>query len=202
VKGIELADSITIDPHKWLAMPFAAGVILTSHPEMLEQTFAVHTPYMPKVANASQIDNFQLSTQWSRRMNSLKLYLTLRVHGRASYEQLIDSQMSLAKSVAARITASQHFELASPLMLPIFNLRLKSPDRIGENDLERLHGEIVHEVTRDGKRWISLTKVDGRSVIRFMIISYLTTEQHCDELLEALNRAAAHCFPQSAAARG
>ena len=48
VRGIELADSVTIDPHKWLAMPFAAGVVLTSHPEALQQAFATSTPYMPK----------------------------------------------------------------------------------------------------------------------------------------------------------
>lgn len=202
LRGMELADSVTIDPHKWLAMPFAAGVILTSHPEMLEQAFAVPTPYMPKVADAASIDNFQISTQWSRRMNSLKFYLTLRVHGRGAYEELIDGQMALAEQVAQGISASQHFELASPQTLPIFNLRLKTQDRIGESELAQLHGEIVNEITRDGKRWISLTTVDGRSVIRFMIISYLTTEQHCQELLTALEAAAEQCFPRSTAARG
>jgi aromatic-L-amino-acid decarboxylase len=202
VRGIELADSVTIDPHKWLSMPFAAGVILTPHPEMLEQTFSVITPYMPKTANASQVDNFKLSTQWSRRMNSLKLYLTLRVHGRQAYEQLIDEQLALAARTAERIQQSEYLELASPQALPILNLRLKTRDRIGENELERLHAEIVQEVTRDGKRWISMTKVDGRSVIRFMIISYLTTEEHVSELLNALDRAAAHCFAHSTTARG
>ena len=73
VRGIELADSITIDPHKWLAMPFAAGVVLTSHPDALQQAFATSTPYMPKKSgSAPLLDNFQVSTQWSRRMNSLK----------------------------------------------------------------------------------------------------------------------------------
>jgi len=55
--GIEQADSITIDPHKWLAVPLAAGVILTRHPEMLERAFAVAAPYMPKAAEAKGIDN-------------------------------------------------------------------------------------------------------------------------------------------------
>src|SRR4029079_16518960 len=92
VRGIERADSVTIDPHKWLAMPFAAGVILTSRPELLETALAVRPPYRPKVGTtraAAQairgthlIDNFKVSTQWSRRMNSLKFWLTLRVHGR------------------------------------------------------------------------------------------------------------------------
>src|SRR4051812_32364900 len=64
VKGIELADSIAIDPHKWLAMPFSAGVILTNKIHLLEQAFGVETPYMPK-AGAARPDNFKVSTQWS-----------------------------------------------------------------------------------------------------------------------------------------
>ena len=88
-----MADSVTIDPHKWLAMPFAAGVVLTSHPQALQQAFATSTPYMPKKSGAApMLDNFQVSTQWSRRMNSLKLWLTLQVHGRQAYEELIDRQ--------------------------------------------------------------------------------------------------------------
>ena len=98
VRGIELADSLTIDPHKWLAMPFAAGVILTSHPAILERAFSVAAPYMPKAAGAHLPDNSRISTQWTRRMNSLKLWLTLRVHGRKAYEELIDRQLQLAKS--------------------------------------------------------------------------------------------------------
>ncbi|HEY0565630.1 MAG TPA: pyridoxal-dependent decarboxylase [Terriglobales bacterium] len=201
VRGIELADSITIDPHKWLAMPFAAGVVLTSHPEMLEQTFAITTPYMPKVSGATQIDNFKLSTQWSRRMNSLKVYLTLRVHGRQAYEQLIDEQMKLKDAVSVRLKNSKYFELANDPALPIFNLRIKTTDHIGESDYERLHNDIVHDVTRDGQRWISLTKVDGRSVIRFMIISYLTTAEHLNALVDAIEKAALHALPQATSAR-
>src|SRR5947209_2903794 len=71
LQGIEWADSITIDPHKWLAMPYAAGVILTSHPQALEQAFSVAAPYMPKASGAKLPDNSRISTQWTRRMNSL-----------------------------------------------------------------------------------------------------------------------------------
>src|SRR2546426_1211259 len=102
VRGIERADSLTIDPHNWLAMPFAAGVILTCHPETLEHAFAVAAPYMPKAAGAKLPDNSRISTQWTRRMNSLKLWLTLRVHGRKAYEELIDSQLRLARIYSAR----------------------------------------------------------------------------------------------------
>jgi len=90
IRGIEQADSITIDPHKWLAVPFAAGVILTSHPEILERAFAVYAPYMPKAVDAVLPDNSKISAQWTRRMNAMKLWLTLKVHGRKAYEEHID----------------------------------------------------------------------------------------------------------------
>lgn len=187
VRGIERADSVTIDPHKWLAMPFAAGVIITSHPELLETTFGTHTPYMPKVAGPALVDNFKLSTQWSRRMNSLKVYLTLRVHGRKAYEELIDRQLALTAEFAGQVRGSKHFELAAPQVLPILNLRLKDAS---EADAERLHARVVDEVTKTGERWISLTRVGGKSVIRMMVISYLTEPEHLRKLLEAMEAAA------------
>jgi len=190
VRGIELADSITLDPHKWLAMPFAAGVVVTSHPETLRQAFRVSTPYMPKTTKSSPLlDNFQVSAQWSRRMNSLKLWLTLRVHGRQAYEELIDQQLKLAASFASWARASEQFELAAPQVLPIVTLRVKLPGA-DEAQIREANEAIVQEVTNDGRRWISNTVVHGRSVIRMMIISYLTSHRHVEELSIALTEAA------------
>jgi aromatic-L-amino-acid/L-tryptophan decarboxylase len=203
VRGIELADSITVDPHKWLAMPFAAGVVLTSHPRMLEQAFATSTPYMPKkTGTAPPLDNFQVSTQWSRRMNSLKLWLTLRVHGRQAYEELIDRQLKLAAFFAEWVRGSELFEMAAPQVLPIVNFRLKLPGA-AEQERRALHEAIVHEVTRDGRRWISTTLVNGRSVMRMMVISYLTAHRHLEDLMIAVTEAAKkHAFKNAAAEEG
>jgi aromatic-L-amino-acid/L-tryptophan decarboxylase len=189
VNGIEQADSITIDPHKWLAVPLAAGVILTRHPEMLERAFAVSAPYMPKAAEAKGIDNSRISTQWTRRMNSLKLWLTLRVHGRRAYEEHIERQMKLAQGFVAWVDSSKHFELAAPQVLPIVAVRLKNPD-LSPDQRATAHAEIVQQVTRDGRRWISETRVKGQNLIRMMVISYLTEERHLRDLEEALSRAA------------
>jgi glutamate/tyrosine decarboxylase-like PLP-dependent enzyme len=190
VRGIELADSVTMDPHKWLAMPFAAGVVLTSHPEALQQAFATSTPYMPKkTGSAPLLDNFQVSTQWSRRMNSLKLWLTLQVHGRQAYEDLIDRQLKLAGFFANWVRSSDWFELAAPQVLPIVNFRLKMPGASAE-DYRAAHEAIVHEVTRTGRRWISTTLVNGQSVIRMMVISYLTGHRHLEDLMAAVTEAA------------
>jgi aromatic-L-amino-acid decarboxylase len=204
VRGIERADSITLDPHKWLAMPFAAGVILTQRPEALSQAFEVATPYMPRVANARLIDNFKISTQWSRRMNSLKLWLTLRVHGRAAYEEHIDRQLRLARGFADWARSSEHYELVAEPDLTIINLRVKNAGH--EAAAAAANAAVVEAVTRDGTRWISETKIAGyagspgcadfacpgapRSVIRMMVISYLTDESHLRGLQEALVSAA------------
>jgi glutamate/tyrosine decarboxylase-like PLP-dependent enzyme len=191
VRGIELADSITIDPHKWLAMPFAAGVVLTRHPQMLRQAFAVSTPYMPKVSGSKLptelADNFKVSAQWSRRMNSLKLWLTMRVHGRQAYEELIDRQLRLAASFADWIKASPHYELLVEPQLTIVNFRVKLD--VGEEAIAQANAAVVEEVTRNGQRWISITYVNGLSVIRMMVISYLTGEQQLSALQQALTAA-------------
>jgi glutamate/tyrosine decarboxylase-like PLP-dependent enzyme len=87
------------------------------------------------------------------------------------------------------LRASEHFELAAPQTLPIVAFRLKgaklSPQRLSET-----HASIVEEVTRDGRRWISETNMNGHSVLRMMIISYLTEERHLAELGKALTAAA------------
>jgi aromatic-L-amino-acid/L-tryptophan decarboxylase len=188
VRGIELADSITVDPHKWLAVPFAAGVILTRHPKMLEQAFSVAAPYMPKAEGARLPDNSRISTQWTRRMNSLKLWLTLRVHGRKAYEEHIDRQLHLARTFAAWIEQSAEFELATPTMLTIVNFRVKSQGRNAQ-ELAAIQADIVDQVTRDGQLWISDTVVNGGSVLRVMVISYLTEQRHLRSLERALEAA-------------
>jgi aromatic-L-amino-acid/L-tryptophan decarboxylase len=197
VNGIEQADSITIDPHKWLAVPLAAGVILTRHPEMLERAFAVSAPYMPKAAEAKGIDNSRISTQWTRRMNSLKLWLTLRVHGRRAYEEHIARQMKLTQGFVAWLNSSSPFELAAPQALPIVVFRLKDRD-LSPEQRATAHAAIVQQVTCDGQRWISETRVNGQSVIRMMVISYLTEERHLRDLEEALSRVANTVAPPQA----
>ena len=185
VRGIELSDSITIDPHKWLAMPFAAGIVLTREPSSLQNTFGVSTPYMPRIAGATMIDNFKVSAQWSRRMNSLKLWLTLKIHGRRSYEDLIHRQLHLSRVFADWIRRSDQFELALDPQLTIVNFRLKDSS-LSESELATAHARLVEEITRDGHRWISGTVAAGRSVLRMMVISYLTEERHLHALEDAL----------------
>ncbi len=190
MNGVELGDSMTIDPHKWMAMPFAAGVMLTRHPELLEPAFGLDTSYLPRAANPLP-DNFRISTQWSRRMNSLKLWLTLRVHGRVEYEAMIGRQLQLAAYLESKILETKLFD-SMPRRLTILNFRAKAAAelKLPEEEIARLHHDIVQEFTRDGQQWISTTRVDGRSVLRMMVISYLSDERHADRVAQGLEAAA------------
>ena len=118
-------------------------------------------------------------------MNSLKLWLTLRVHGRKAYEEHIDRQLNLANHFVSWIKASEHFELAAPQVLPIVAFRFKAPS-LTHQQLSEAHARIVDDVTRDGHRWISETNVNGHSVLRMMVVSYLTEERHLRDLASAL----------------
>lgn len=190
--GISDADSVTMDPHKWLAMPFAAGMLLTRHGHLLEETFGVETSYMPRIEHHDgegktlPPDYYRISAQWSRRMNSLKLWMTLRVHGRQAYEALMTRQMGLARLLEEKLEASGVLKVTSPGPLPILNVRLRAPEDVQS----MLHRQLVAEVTEDGNFWISTTRVCGESVVRMMVISYLTQEEHVEKLAERIVRAA------------
>src|SRR5215472_15609588 len=102
-------------------------------------------------------------------MNSLKLWLTLRVYGRQVYEELIDRQLKLGAFFANWVRGSEYFQLAAPQVLPIVNFRAKLPGT-DEAHIREVNEALVREVTNDGRRWISNTVVRGRSVIRVMVI--------------------------------
>ena len=145
---------------------------------------------MPKDGSAQNMDLFRISTQWSRRMNSLKLWLTLRVHGRRAYEDHIDRQLRLARGFASWVKSSPDYELTVEPALTIVNFRVRTAGR-NEEQIAAANNDIVEAVTADGTRWISETRVNGRSVMRMMVISYLTEERHLHSLQQALTEAAA-----------
>jgi glutamate/tyrosine decarboxylase-like PLP-dependent enzyme len=102
---------------------------------------------------------------------------------------LIDRQLKLAAFFANWVRTSEWFELAAPQVLPIINFRVRFPG-LTEEERRASHETIVYEVTRNGRRWISTTLVNGQSVIRVMVISYLTGHRHLEDLMVAVTEAA------------
>jgi len=161
-----------------------------SHPHVdaLQRTFSVPCPYLEEASAGDSPDNLSISAQWSRRMNSLKLWLTLRVHGRRAYQELIDHQMKLAQGFAKWAATSEAFPAG------VAHHKLAGArDRPRPATTSRVDSEIINDVNRNGQRWISGAVVNGQSVIRTMIISYLSEERHLQGLQTALQAARYPC---------
>ncbi len=158
LRGIEQADSITIDPHKWLYMPFAAGGILVRDGDFLRRSFLVHPEYyMEKILkdggeamelqsnghdkrvlpdergfhHGDKVNFFQYGIQGSRRMDALKLWMALRMVGRRQYAAWVEKDIELARVTAARINRHRDFRLLGPNTLGICNFRWEPRDGRG-----------------------------------------------------------------------
>jgi len=158
LRGIELADSITVDPHKWFYMPFSAGGILVREGDFLRKSFLVHPEYyMEKVRHeedeqaelgtnghgrrvipdkrgfhtGDKVNFFQYGVQGSRRLNALKLWLALKMVGRKQYAAWIEKDIELARVMAARMRRQRDFRILGPNTLGICNFRWEPLDESG-----------------------------------------------------------------------
>jgi len=189
--GIERADSVTLDPHKWFSVPFAAGAIVVRDGAALRRTFEVKPLYVTDriFTDHEDLNLFQLGVAGSRRFDALKVWLSLRQFGRAGYEEAIDRQAALAEHLARRVDEAGDFEAMSPPSLGVFCFRYVPPGLAGgghDDELDALQLRIQAEVHRRGVVWISTSVLAGRRVIRFCVTSHLSRERHVDRLLEEI----------------
>ncbi|MFC4910098.1 pyridoxal phosphate-dependent decarboxylase family protein [Actinomadura gamaensis] len=175
--GIERADSVTLDAHKWLAMPMGAGTFLTRDASGLREAFSVHTAYMPDELPGT-VDPYSSSVQWSRRAMGVKLFLTLAAAGRTGYADLIEHQTALGDLLRRRL-AETGWTILAPTPLPV--VCFTRPDATAE-DLEGIAGRIV----RGGRAWISTTRPAGRPALRACITNFTTTGKEVEALVRLL----------------
>ncbi len=183
LRGSETADSITLDAHKWFAVPMGAGMFLCRDSELLGQTFRVSASYMPDATEATT-DPYTHSLQWSRRFIGLKLFLSLAVIGWSGYRAHVERALELADSLRDRLHAnSWRVVNDSPLAVLCF------VDDSNQDDGDADPDAIANHVVADGRTWISATKFENRRVMRACITSHFTTEETLDVLIDALSAA-------------
>lgn len=188
--GIERADSITLDCHKWLSVPMTAGLMLTRHAGALARAFSTHAGYMPPAAEAEGgVDPYATSMQWSRRFIGLKVFLTLAAAGWAGYAATIDHQSAMALRLAAGLAARGWRVVNDPAMLVVCAVDGTRPDGDGADFLDAVAAHVV----ASGAAWISTTRlgVTARPVLRMCITNVRTAASDIDALLDALDRARA-----------
>lgn len=178
--GIERADSITFDAHKWLSVPMGAGIYLTRHPGILARTFSTPTAYMPREAAGLDITEPHLhSMQWSRRFIGLKVFLSLMVAGWEGYASVIRHMTAMGDRLRQELLASG-WEVVNETPLPV--VCFVAPDLADQEALAR-------DIVASGEAWISTAKLGDRVVLRACITNYRTTEDDVRALVDSLNRA-------------
>lgn len=178
--GIARADSITFDPHKALAAPMGAGLILTRHPDVLARTFAASAAYMPH--GRGEPDPYQTGMAWSRRFTGLKVLLTLAVAGWAGVEEAVDRQLALGDHLRGRLARSG-FHAVNESPLPLVCAR-----RAGASDA--FHRAVAAAVCDSGRAWLTAPRWRGKNVLRAAVVHHRTTEADVDALGDALDAAA------------
>jgi glutamate/tyrosine decarboxylase-like PLP-dependent enzyme len=178
LSGLELADSITIDAHKWLAATMGCGMFLTRHAPVLTEAFDVSTSYMPSYI--SSVDPYVTSVQWSRRFVGLRLFLSLAAAGWAGYAEHIEHSRELA-SYAKALLQSRGWEVLNNSPLAV--LCIIPPRK------EVSAAQIVERVLASGRAWVSVASFEGENVIRACVTNGQTVREDVDDLVCALEDA-------------
>ena len=174
--GIEAADSITCDAHKWFSVSMGCGMFFCRHPESVAQAFRAAAAYMPGKASATY-DPYTTSVQWSRRFIGLKLFLSLAQYGEAGYAEMIEHQARMGNVLRAALIASGwRIVNATPLPVVCFT-------RDGLDLPEFLAFMREHQIA-----WVSEARIKGSSVVRACITSFKTTESDIDWVVGEMNR--------------
>jgi aromatic-L-amino-acid decarboxylase len=188
--GIERADSIAFDPHKWLYTPLSGGCVLVRDLQFLSDSFAVSATYVhqDRERTGRGIDGGQLGPQFSRGNQALKVWVSLLAHGRRAYTQRISHDAALARYLGSRAEERPDFELVTPVGLSICCFRYvpgdlpAGPDR--EPYLSLLNERVMTESQIEGRTLFSNAVLDGRFVLRACIVNFRTEAEDLDATLD------------------
>ena len=154
--GLELADSVTLDPHKWLYQPFECGALLVRRGHLLKDAFEIHPSYLQDTTARDGATNYaDHGLQLTRMSRALKIWMSLQYFGVDAFAAAIDRAMDLAEHAQRVIEAAPELELLAPATLGIVGFRRHPPGRDDEEDLERANATLITEI-RGERRGTSL----------------------------------------------
>jgi len=190
--GLELADSVSLDPHKWLYVPVDAGCLLFRDDSAAKATFSTDEADYIKTHGYVDEEAFAFwdyGVELSRRFRALKIWLTLQYYGRRRIADAISEDISLAEYLGEVVSNADDFELLAPVELSICCFRYIS----SEADLDKLNERIMERVQKGGRAYLSNATVNGHFALRACITNFRTTKTDIDETVAAIRDAAKNC---------
>lgn len=183
-KGWERADSIVVNPHKWLFTPFDLSVLYCKDLSVLKEAFSLVAEYLKTSDEQTVKNGMDYGIQLGRRFRALKLWFVIRYFGREGLIARLREHCRLARLFASWVESSEMFELLAPVP---FALVCFGACPSGINDLNELNERIMNEINSSGEAYLSHTKLNGKFALRLSVGSIRVEERHLQKVWELLN---------------
>ena len=181
-EGMELADSISLDPHKWLYQPLDCGCLLYRSPDAARKAFS-HTGDYARSLNADPVEGFAFfeeSMELSRRFRALKLWLSLRYHGLGAFRESIAKDLAQAQRLAAAIRNERQLELLAPVELSAVCFRYVGTGSVPEEKLSQFNLRILKRIVERGRVYLSNASLRDKFCLRACIVNHRTKNSDVD----------------------
>jgi glutamate/tyrosine decarboxylase-like PLP-dependent enzyme len=187
--GVERADSIAVDCHKWLNVPYDCALALVREVGRLASAFGMGAAYLPEV-HGDQPDFGWRSPENSRRARALVVWATLNAYGREGHRAMVERHLALARRLASRVDAEPELERLAEVKLNIVCFRWR-PEGVAEDELDDLNLRLGQQLLADGRVFAGTTVYEGRAAFRPAIVNWRTREEDVDLLVDVLLELAA-----------
>lgn len=185
LKGIEKADSLTIDPHKWFYQPYEIGCLLVKKHKWLKGTFTEKPEYLRDIeGNASEINFYDHGIELTRRFRALKFYMSIKTFGLGEFRKAISYNITLAEAAEEYLRKSPNWEVVSPATLAVVNFRYNPiGNDLSETDLDALNQHISQKVVESREALLVTTILNKQVVLRMCLINPRTTFDDIEETI-------------------
>lgn len=189
LSALSRADSIALDPHKWLYVPVEAGIVLVRDAEAMRSAFSLVPPYLRTDGSPTGVGGLpwlsEYGFQQTRGFRALKVWMALKHHGWNGYREAIEKDITLAEHLAERVRQTPELELCEPQSLSIVCFRYAPAElRHDESALNALNKALVEQIQLGGQAFLSSTVMDGKFWPRACIINFRTQREDIDALVE------------------
>ncbi|MCY4382463.1 MAG: aminotransferase class I/II-fold pyridoxal phosphate-dependent enzyme [Nitrospinae bacterium] len=190
MRGMERADSIGMDAHKWFFQPYEAGALLVKDVSKLENAFAVRHDILQDTIWGANHPNFSdRGLQLSRSFRALKVWMSVQTFGMAAFRRAVSKGMELAERAEAYVRESPVLEMLTPVSLGVVCFRVNPADAdLDDKALEEINKTMLARIFWDDKAFVSSTLLKGKFALRFCIINHTTAWDDVRETLEAIER--------------
>lgn len=185
LSGIQKADSITVDPHKWFFQPYEMGCLLVRNHRWLSKTFTEKPEYLRDIeGNTSEINFYDHGIQLTRRFRALKLYMSIKTFGLESFRDAIDYSLELTEELESYIRKSPNWEIVSPANLAIINFRFNPiKNNLSEKELDEINQYISDKIIHQKEAVLVTTILNKQIVLRMCLINPRTTLQDVQQTI-------------------